>query len=119
MHTNPHVWGASAAIFDPTRWLEARDPATLPHGWSGLLTFCDGPRNCLGWRLGVYISLCIFYMSNSMCAAVLEFKIILATLIRSIVFVDTGVSVEEKISPTLQPVVDGKGGVLPLGLKLV
>ncbi|KAJ7741927.1 cytochrome P450 [Mycena maculata] len=102
MHTNPSTWGASAAVFDPTRWLETRDPATLPHGWSGLLTFCDGPRNCLGWRL-----------------AVLEFKIILVTLIRSIVFVDTGVSVEEKISSTLQPVVDGKGGVLPLCLKLV
>ncbi|KAJ7108725.1 cytochrome P450 [Mycena epipterygia] len=102
MHTNPRAWGPSAAVFDPTRWLEERDPATLPHGWSGLLTFCDGPRNCLGWRL-----------------AVLEFKIILATLIRSIVFVDTGVHIEEKISPTLQPVVDGKGGMLPLRLRLV
>ncbi|KAJ7032015.1 cytochrome P450 [Mycena alexandri] len=102
MHTNPLVWGPSAAIFDPTRWLQARDPATLPHGWSGLLTFCDGPRNCLGWRL-----------------AVLEFKIILATLVRSIVFSDTGVHVDEKISPTLQPVVNGKGGALPLRLKLV
>ncbi|KAJ7143292.1 cytochrome P450 [Mycena crocata] len=102
MHTNPDAWGPSAAVFDPTRWLQASDPATLPHGWSGLLTFCDGPRNCLGWRL-----------------AVLEFKIILATLIRSIVFTDTGARIEEKISPTLQPVVDGKGGVLPLHLKLV
>ncbi|KAJ7800367.1 cytochrome P450 [Mycena olivaceomarginata] len=102
MHTNPGVWGSSAAVFDPTRWLKPRDPASLPHGWSGLLTFCDGPRNCLGWRL-----------------AVLEIKIILATLVRSIVFSDTGVHVEEKISPTLQPVVDGRGGNLPLRLKLV
>ncbi|KAJ7665967.1 cytochrome P450 [Mycena polygramma] len=102
MHTNPRTWGPSAAVFDPTRWLEARDPTTLPHGWSGLLTFCDGPRNCLGWRL-----------------AVLEFKIILATLVRSIVFTDTGVHIEEKISPTLQPVVDGRGGNLPLRLRLV
>ncbi|KAJ6582927.1 cytochrome P450 [Mycena vulgaris] len=102
MNTNPQVWGPSASVFDPSRWLEARDPASMPSGWSGLLTFCDGPRNCIGWRL-----------------AVLEFKIILATLVRSIVFVDTGARVEEKISPTLQPVVDGKGGVLPLGLRLV
>ncbi|KAJ7468090.1 cytochrome P450 [Mycena latifolia] len=102
MNTNPQVWGPSAAVFDPTRWLVTRDPATLPSGWSGLLTFCDGPRNCIGWRL-----------------AVLEFKIILATIVRSIVLVDTGVHVEEKISPTLQPVVDGKGGMLPLRLKLV
>ncbi|KAJ7118688.1 cytochrome P450 [Mycena crocata] len=57
-------------------------PPTLPHGWSGLLTFCDGRRNCVGWRLGVF-----------------EFKIILATLVRLIVFLDTGVMVEKKVSP--------------------
>ncbi|KAJ7185812.1 cytochrome P450 [Mycena filopes] len=103
MNTNTRAWGPSAAAFDPTRWLQARpDPASLPHGWSGLLTFCDGPRNCIGWRL-----------------AVLEFKVILATLVRSIVFTDSGAHVEEKISPTLQPVVEGKGGVLPLRLRLV
>ncbi|KAJ7668015.1 cytochrome P450 [Mycena rosella] len=102
MNTNPQVWGPTAAVFDPSRWLQARDPATFPSGWSGLLTFCDGPRNCIGWRL-----------------AVLEFKIILATVVRSIILVDTGVHVEEKISPTLQPVVGDKGGLLPLRLKLV
>ncbi|KAF8162463.1 cytochrome P450 [Mycena galopus ATCC 62051] len=102
MHTNPKVWGPSAAVFDPARWLEHRDPASLPHGWSGLLSFCDGPRNCLGWRL-----------------ALLELKIMLVTLVRSIVFTDSGVHVEEKISPTLQPVVDGRGGNLPLCLKLI
>ncbi|KAJ7634583.1 cytochrome P450 [Roridomyces roridus] len=103
MNTNAEVWGPSADVFDPTRWLQARrDPASLPHGWSGILTFCDGPRNCLGWRL-----------------AVLEFKIILATLVRSIVFSETGVRVEAKISPTLQAVVHGKAGVLPLYLRLV
>ncbi|KAJ7060971.1 cytochrome P450 [Mycena amicta] len=104
MNTNPTVWGATGPIFDPSRWLQARDPSApaLPHGWSGLLTFCDGPRNCLGWRL-----------------AVLEFKIILATLVRSFTFIDTGALVDEKISPTLQPVVNGQGGHLPLQLKLV
>ncbi|KAJ6487726.1 cytochrome P450 [Mycena sanguinolenta] len=102
MHTNVDVWGPSAAVFDPMRWLQARDPASLPHGWSGLLTFCDGPRNCIGWRL-----------------AVLEMKIILAILVRSIAFTDTRVHIEEKISPTLQPVVDGRGGTLPLLLRLV
>ncbi|KAJ7196550.1 cytochrome P450 [Mycena pura] len=104
MNTNPSVWGPSGAVFDPSRWLTARDPAApaLPHGWSGMLTFCDGPRSCLGLRL-----------------AVLEFKIILATIVRSIAFADTGVHVEEKISPTLQPVVNGQGGYLPLRLKLI
>ncbi|KAJ7196533.1 cytochrome P450 [Mycena pura] len=104
MNTNPSVWGPSGAVFDPSRWLTVRDPAApaLPHGWSGMLTFCDGPRSCLGLRL-----------------AVLEFKIILATIVRSIAFADTGVHVEEKISPTLQPVVNGRGGYLPLRLKLI
>ncbi|KAJ7634580.1 cytochrome P450 [Roridomyces roridus] len=104
INTNPSVWGPAADVFDPTRWLDGHraDPATLPHGWSGILTFCDGPRNCIGWRL-----------------AILELKIILSTLIRSIVFKDTGARVEAKISPTLQAVVDGKGGNLPLCPQLV
>ncbi|KAF7324958.1 hypothetical protein MKEN_00538200 [Mycena kentingensis (nom. inval.)] len=104
MNTNPAVWGPTGDIFDPSRWLVARDASApaLPHGWNGLLTFCDGPRNCVGWRL-----------------AVLEFKIILATLVRTLRFTDTGARVDSRISPTLQPVVDGKGGVLPLGIQLV
>ncbi|KAJ7093857.1 cytochrome P450 [Mycena belliarum] len=102
LNTDAKVWGPDAKVFDPTRWLVARDPATLPSGWSGLLTFSDGPRNCIGWRL-----------------AVLEFKIILATVVRTVVLLDTGARVEEKISPTLQPVVDGKGGDLPLRVRLV
>lgn len=44
---------------------------------------------------------------------------ILATLIRSFELSDTGVKVITKISPTLQPFVDGKGGYLPLRVKLV
>jgi len=100
MNTNPNVWGPSSIIFDPSRWLDKDrmpSPSELPHGWSGLSTFCDGPRNCLGWRL-----------------AVLEMKVILATLIRSLIFYDSGANVQQKISPTLQPVINGKGGFLPL-----
>lgn len=55
MNTNPNAWGQSSTIFDPSRWLDKEripSPNELPHGWSGLATFCDGPRNCLGWRLG-------------------------------------------------------------------
>ncbi|KAJ7668008.1 cytochrome P450 [Mycena rosella] len=102
LNTSPHAWGPTASVFNPSRWLEESDLANRPHGWSGLLSFCDGPRNCIGWRL-----------------AVLEMKIILATLIRSIVFLDTGVVVEEKLSPGLQSIVGGKGRVLPLLLKAV
>ncbi|KAJ7668936.1 cytochrome P450 [Mycena rosella] len=91
LNTSPHAWGPTASVFNPSRWLEESDPASRPHGWNGLLSFSDGPRNCMGWKL-----------------AVLEMKIILATLIRSIVFLDTGAVVEEKISPGLQPIVGGK-----------
>lgn len=44
---------------------------------------------------------------------------ILATMIRSFEFFDTGAKVITKISPTLQPVCEGKGGYLPLRVKLV
>ncbi len=104
MHVNPAVWGPSAARFNPARWLTpggVPPPSELPHGWSGLVTFCDGPRNCIGYRLAVF-----------------EFKVILATLVRSLEFAETTACVVEKISPTLQPVVDGRGGLLPLHVSL-
>lgn len=41
-------------------------------------------------------------------------KVILSMLIHSLVFHDSGANVQQKISPTLQPVVDGKGGLLPV-----
>ncbi|KAI0631192.1 cytochrome P450 [Trametes polyzona] len=104
MHVNPDVWGADAARFDPERWLtpgRVPPPSELPHGWSGLVTFCDGPRNCIGYRLAIF-----------------EFKVILATLVRSLEFHETTAVVHEKISPTLQPVVDGRGGLLPIHVTL-
>ncbi|KAL1949082.1 hypothetical protein VTO73DRAFT_10888 [Trametes versicolor] len=104
MHVNPAVWGPDAAVFDPARWLtpgRIPPPSEMPHGWSGLVTFCDGPRNCIGYRLAVF-----------------EFKVILATLVRSLEFHETTAVVLEKISPTLQPVVDGRGGLLPLHITL-
>ncbi|KAI0642733.1 cytochrome P450 [Trametes meyenii] len=104
MHVNPAVWGPAAAEFQPARWLTpggVPPPSELPHGWSGLVTFCDGPRNCIGYRLAVF-----------------EFKVILATLVRSLEFHETTALVHRKISPTLQPVVDGRGGLLPVHVTL-
>ncbi|KAF9500674.1 cytochrome P450 [Pleurotus eryngii] len=104
MQTNPQVWGPDAGSFDPSRWIKKDGlpaPNELPHGWSGLVTFCDGPRNCIGWRLAVF-----------------EFKVILASLIRSFEFHDTSAVIHQKIAPTLQPVTDGKGGLLPLHVTL-
>ncbi|THH19294.1 hypothetical protein EW146_g1858 [Bondarzewia mesenterica] len=103
--TNLEVWGSDAHKFKPERWTTlggVPPPNELPHGWSGLVAFCDGPRMCIGYRL-----------------AILEFKIMLATLVRSIEFRETEAQIRQMISPTLQPVVDGRGGVLPLKLSLV
>lgn len=123
INTNPSVWGPDASAFNPARWITPGGmppPSELPHGWSGLLTFCDGPRNCIGWRLGAFSppSHVVLKAIADELTAVFEFKVILATLIRSLEFRDTGAVVQQKISPTLQPVVDGKGGLLPLYIKL-
>jgi cytochrome P450 len=55
VNTDASVWGPDAAEFKPERWITpggTPSPADLPRGWSGLLSFSDGPRNCLGFRLG-------------------------------------------------------------------
>jgi hypothetical protein len=47
MQTLPAVWGEDGMMFKPERWLSEGalpSPAERPHGWSGLVTFCDGPR---------------------------------------------------------------------------
>jgi cytochrome P450 len=60
MNTDESVWGVDAAVFNPDRWLsdpKGKGGAKLPNtwtGWNGLATFCDGPRNCIGYRLGTY-----------------------------------------------------------------
>jgi hypothetical protein len=39
--------------FRPERWFEQLPPSEdLPSGWSNLLAFSDGPRTCIGTRLG-------------------------------------------------------------------
>ncbi|TDL23929.1 cytochrome P450 [Rickenella mellea] len=104
MQTNPNVWGEDAAEFKPERWLipGAMPPRNeLPRGWSNLVAFSDGPRICIGYRLALF-----------------EFKVILATLIRTLEFHATDAVVQRKNTITLQPVVDGKGGVLPLRISL-
>ena len=58
MNINPQVWGENANEFVPERWIVpggVPPPSELPHGWSGLVTFCDGPRNCIGYKLGMSI----------------------------------------------------------------
>jgi cytochrome P450 len=51
---NRLVW-EDGEEFRPQRWMDPNSrpgAEQLPRGWSGILTFGDGPRNCLGLRLG-------------------------------------------------------------------
>jgi cytochrome P450 len=56
LNTDPTVWGPDADQFIPERWLKggSNPPADeLPHGpWGNVSNFVDGPRHCVGWRLG-------------------------------------------------------------------
>ncbi|KAL1702663.1 cytochrome P450 [Schizophyllum commune] len=104
MNTSPEIWGSDGEVFRPERWLEeggVPPPEALPHGINGLVTFCDGPRNCLGWRLATF-----------------EFKAVLAMLIRNLEFEDSGARFVSKISPTRQPIIDGKAGELPIRVSM-
>lgn len=53
----PALWGPDGGSFRPERWLSGELAAAgvregLPRGWSHTLTFSDGPRSCVGYRLG-------------------------------------------------------------------
>jgi cytochrome P450 len=73
------IWGPDARDFNPERWIK-RDPTeptlvtgtATPEGvgegpgvWCNVMTFIDGPRRCVGYKLGI-----------------MQMKIILYTLIR-------------------------------------
>ncbi|KZP21687.1 cytochrome P450 [Athelia psychrophila] len=87
------VWGDGAA-FRPERWLTAGGPAPveqLTGGWSNMLAFSDGPRSCVGVRL-----------------ALVEFKVILAMLVRNFQFGSTGDKMSNKFASSMQAVVVGR-----------
>ncbi|KAF9071344.1 cytochrome P450 [Rhodocollybia butyracea] len=106
LNSSKQVWGNNASEFIPERWIEPGGLPTfdkLPHGpWGDVSSFSDGPRSCIGFRL-----------------AVLELKIIIAVLIRSFEFECTGAKIVQRLSPSLQPVADGKVAVMPLKISLV
>lgn len=48
------IWG-DGETFRPERWLEpSKETSKVKiEGWSNILSFADGPRNCVGYRLAV------------------------------------------------------------------
>jgi hypothetical protein len=45
--------------FKPERWLgDLPSSEDLQYGWSNLLAFSDGPRACIGFRLGEHFIFC-------------------------------------------------------------
>jgi cytochrome P450 len=84
------LWGPDAREFRPSRWLDlskshtstTKDPNDMknttsfnsdsnagPGVWPNIMTFIDGPRRCVGYKL-----------------ALMECKILLFTLVRSFTF---------------------------------
>ena len=108
--------------FRPTRWLAGRGDAAeakyctpgengippagqMCSGWSGLSTFSEGPRICVGMKLALF-----------------EYKAILTALIRSFQFHDTGVSISMYSYTLLLPRVKGReheGLNLPVKVTLI
>ena len=111
-----------ADVFRPTRWLVGRGDAAeakyctpgehgvppadqMCGGWSGLFTFSEGPRICVGMKLALF-----------------EYKAILTTLTRSFQFHDTGVAISFHNWLALYPRVKGReheGINLPVKLSLI
>ncbi|KAJ3893683.1 cytochrome P450 [Lentinula edodes] len=82
------VWGVDAKTWKPERWLSDRNPATmhLPGIYSGMLSFFGGGRSCIGYRF-----------------ALMEMKIILATLLRRFKFSSTNDEIIWNLSQIISP----------------
>jgi len=107
-HTMNHldsVW-KDGSNFRPERWMEELPQKDLcPTGWSRLLTFSDGPRNCIGYRFAIF-----------------QFKIILLTLMQRFKFDDTGARIIDKVASSMQPLVIGeehRGPRLPINISFL
>ncbi|KAJ6489643.1 cytochrome P450 [Mycena vitilis] len=85
------TWG-DPLNFRPERWFEPHPhPELLSHGWGNILTFSEGPRNCVGYRLGIF-----------------QFKIVLMTFVKTLKFADTGAKLGHMMCSSLQPYVVGE-----------
>ncbi|KAK7438993.1 hypothetical protein VKT23_017699, partial [Stygiomarasmius scandens] len=105
VNVDQETWD-DADIFRPTRWLVdtphsqkycnhgekgVKPTKELLGGWSGTLSFGEGPRLCIGMRL-----------------ALLEWKVIMFTLIKHFKFSDTGDNISHRLGSTISPRIVGR-----------
>ncbi|WVQ81300.1 hypothetical protein IAT38_003423 [Cryptococcus sp. DSM 104549] len=111
VNTSPDIWGPTAHLFDPTRFLNPTPethPVTtsaVPGVYANLLTFLGGTRNCIGYRF-----------------ALSEMKTLLFVLMRGFEFEELGSrpEIERKVSVVMRPRVvreEAAGLQLPLFVK--
>ncbi|TEB13889.1 cytochrome P450, partial [Coprinellus micaceus] len=83
------IWGEDAGVWRPERWLsssESSDHVKIPGAWNGMLTFLGGGRSCVGSRF-----------------AIMEMKIILATVLSKMYFKPTDDEVVWNLSQIISP----------------
>jgi hypothetical protein len=113
-------------VFKPSRWLNDKpqpESSQLPRGWSGTLAFGDGPRNCVGFRLGkpvvvVHRKGCIINLPP----ALFELRVIVASLVRQFEFSDSGAIIDFKVAASIQAYVRGQeheGPKLPVAIRAI
>jgi len=106
INRNALVWGPDAEVFKPERWLNSDSlppPTSLTQGWSGVFTFIEGPRICIGYRLALF-----------------EYKVIISALLKNFEFTGTEDKIITQFSSTLQPYIEGRkseGVQIPLFVK--
>jgi len=99
-NTSKNIWGQDAREWKPDRWLTS-DPvakAKLPGVFASMMTFMGGERGCIGYRM-----------------AILELKIVAATLIPSFRFDPSSETIKWHLGATLAPFVKGKDGKADYG----
>jgi len=74
-----------------------------------MLTFSDGPRTCIGYRLGKEPVAYEYHRTKTgSSSAIFEIKVLLFTLLRHFQFHDTGAPLIKKVASNVQPVVMGQ-----------
>ncbi len=130
-------------VFRPERWLEPLPPSEdLCNGWANLLAFSDGPRKCIGLRLGKRHSSILLprdFMltmgqlpSSTKYVAVESVKflsvlnlcsqVILSYMVKRFAFSDANMDIKLKIASSLQAWVVGRedlGPCLPAHVELL